>query len=85
MNLQTFQIELPPILLQRVQVTAGEELRELITYLLERYAQEIERTRRDQAYAAYYQQRNATEVAEEAEFLADFAFATAKLEAEATA
>lgn len=38
-----------------------------------RYAQEIERARRDQAYAAYYQQRNVAEVAEEAEYLADFA------------
>lgn len=85
MNIQTFQIEVPQILLQRVQVTATEELRELVAFLLERYAQEIERTRRDQLYAAYYQQRNAAEVAEEAEFLADFAFADAKLDNEAIA
>lgn len=85
MNMQTFHIEVPQVLLQRAQVTAGEEVRELITFLLERYVQELERNRRDQAYAAYYQQRDAAEVVEEAEFLADFAFADAQVADEATA
>ena len=30
MNMQTLQIEVPQVLLQRAQVTAGEELRELV-------------------------------------------------------
>jgi len=83
MNMQTVQIEVPQVLLQRAQVTAGEELRELVTFLLERYVQELERARRDQAYEAYYQQRGTAEVIEEAEFLADFAFADIQLAAEA--
>ena len=81
--MQTLQIEVPQVLVQRAQVTAGEELRELITFLLERYVQELERTRRFQAYETYYQQRDATEVLEEAELLADFAFADAQLVDEA--
>ncbi len=85
MNMQTFPIEVPQILLQRAQVAAGEELRELVTFLLERYVQELERTQREQAYVAYYQQRDTTEVTEEAQLLADFAFADAQLEDEAMA
>ena len=76
---QTVQIELPGALLERAHVHALDEARELITFLLESYVQELERAQRRQAYEAYYAARTPEDEAEELELLADFAFADAEI------
>ncbi len=75
---QTVQIDLPGTLLDRARVEALDEARELVTFLLERYVQELERTQRGQAYEAYYEARTPEDEAEERELIADFAFADAE-------
>ena len=75
MSPQTVQIELPSTLLERARVQAPDEARELITFLLEEYVQELEKSQRLQAYETYYAARTPEDEAEELELLADFAFA----------
>ena len=75
---QTVKIELPSTLLDRARVDASDEVRELVTFLLERYVQELEKAQRWQAYEAYYDARTLQDEAEERELMADFAFADAE-------
>jgi len=79
MTLQTIQVELPKTLLERAQLKALDEARELITFLLEQYVQELEKAHRRQAFEAYYTTRSPEEEAEELEVLSDFAFADAEI------
>jgi len=74
----TVKIELPSTLLDRARVEALDDARELITFLLERYVQELEKAQRWQAYEAYYESRTPQDEAEERELMADFAFADAE-------
>ena len=76
---QTVKIELPSTLLDRARVEALDDARELVTFLLERYVQELETTQRRQAYEAYYEARTPEDEAEERELIADFAFADAEV------
>ena len=76
MALQTLQIPVPSALLQRARVSALEEARELVTFLLENYIQELERKQLRQAYEAYYTSRTPQEITEEAELMADFAYSS---------
>jgi len=78
MTPQTVQIELPGALLERARVQALDEARELVTFLLERYVQELEKSQRLQTYEAYYASRTLEDEVEERELLADFAFADAE-------
>jgi hypothetical protein len=78
MTSQTVQIELPATLLERAHVQAVDKARDLITFLLEQYAQELEKSQRQQAYEAYYASRTLEDEAEERELLTDFAFADAE-------
>ena len=78
MTPQTVQIELPSALLERARVHALGEARELITFLLEGYVQELEKSQRLQAYEAYYTSRTLADEAEERELLTDFASADAE-------
>jgi len=80
MALRMLQIQIPSTLLQRARVSAVEEARELVTFLLENYIQELERKQLRQAYEAYYTNRTPPEVAEEAELMADFADADAEID-----
>ena len=73
MTAQTVSLELPAALFQRVSIQAPDEARELVTFLIESYAQELERSLRQQTYVAYYAARTPEEEAEEQELLADFA------------
>ncbi len=73
----TVQVDLPGTLLDRAHIVAPDEARELVTFLLEQYVQELERAQRWQAYEAYYEARSPEDEAEERELLADFAFADA--------
>lgn len=73
MTVQTMSLELPTALFQRVSVQAPEEARELVTFLVESYAQSLEKVVRQQIYEAYYAARTSEEEAEEQELLADFA------------
>ena len=75
MTAQTLQVEIPTILLQRAHIPTGKEARELITYLLENYVQELERSQRYHAYELYYSNRTPTEITEESQLLKDFAHA----------
>ena len=72
------KIELPSTLLDRAHVEASDEVRELVTFLLERYVQDLEKAQRWQAYEAYYEARTPQDEAEEREIMADFAFADAE-------
>ena len=74
----TVRVDLPVTLLDRAHVEALDEARELVTFLLEKYVQELERTQRQQAYEAYYAARTREDEAEERELIADFAFADAE-------
>ena len=74
----TVKIELPGTLLDRARVEALGDARELVTFLLERYVQELEKAQRWQAYEAYYEARTPQDEAEERELMADFAFADAE-------
>ena len=78
MTPQTVQIELPGALLERARIQALDEARELVTFLLERYVQELEKSQRLQAYEAYYASRTLEDEIEEHETLADFAFVDAE-------
>jgi len=78
MTPQTVQIELPSALLERARVQALDEARELVTFLLEGYVQELEKSQRLQTYEAYYASRTLEDEVEERELLADFAFADAE-------
>lgn len=75
MTVQTMSLELPAALFQRISVQAPDEARELVMFLVERYAQDVEKSLRQQAYADYYAARTWAEEAEEQELLADFASA----------
>ncbi len=75
---QVIQLELPMTLLERAHVRAVDETRELVTYLLENYVQELERDQRRQAYEAFYETRSAEDEAEELELLIEFAFIDAE-------
>jgi len=79
MTTQTIQVELPGALLERARVRALDEARELITFLLENYVQELEKAQRQLAYEAYYAVRTPEDEAEELELLAEFAFADAEI------
>ena len=70
----TVKIELPGTLLDRARVEALDDARELVTFLLEKYVQELEKAQRWQAYEAYYETRTPEDEAEERELIADFAF-----------
>jgi len=76
------QIELPAALLRRARVPLQEPARELVAFLLESYAQNLERSQRQQAYESYYAMRSAEDQDEEIAILADFAFADAEATAE---
>jgi hypothetical protein len=82
--LQTIQVDLPKMLLERAQLKALDEARELITFLLEQYVQELEKAHRRQAFEAYYTTRSPEEKSEELEVLSDFAFADAEITRETT-
>ena len=73
MTVQIMSLELPAALFQRVHVQAADDARELVTYLVESYAQDLEKSLRRQAYETYYAARTPEEEAEEQELLADFA------------
>ena len=85
MTTQTIQIEVPNTLLERARVQALDEARELVTFLLENYVQELEKAQGRQAYEAYYAARTPEDEAEELELLAEFAFADAEITNETTA
>ena len=74
----TVQIELPSNLLNRARVDALDEARELVTFLLERYVQELEKAQSLQVYEAYYEARTPQDEAEERELMSDFAAADMK-------
>jgi hypothetical protein len=74
----TVKIELPSTLLNRARVNAQDDARELVTFLLERYVQELEKAQRWQAYEDYYEARTSQDEAEERELVADFAIADAQ-------
>ena len=76
------QIELPVALLRRARVPVQEPARELVTFLLENYAQNLERSRRQQAYESYYAMCSAEDQDEETAILADFAFVDAEASTE---
>jgi hypothetical protein len=78
MSLQTVHIELPKTLLERAQIKALDEARELITFLIEEYVQGLEKAHRRQAFEAYYATRTSEEEAEEMDLLADFAICDAE-------
>ncbi len=80
MTAHTVQIDLPDVLLKRAHVQSPRDARDLVTFLLERYVQEADKTQRRQAYEAYYQTRSAAETAEESEMLADFSSADTELD-----
>lgn len=79
MTTRSIQIELPEILLSRAKVEAIDDVRELVTFLLENYVQELEKAQRDQAYARYYTERSPEEIAEEQAILDEFAYADTEL------
>jgi len=84
MAMQTIHVELPKTLLERAQLKALDEARDLITFLLEQYVQELEKAHRRQAFEAYYTTRSPEEEAEEFDVLSDFAFADAEITGETT-
>lgn len=73
MTTQTIQIEVSGTLLERARVQVldafpgrqAREGRELITFLLESYVQELEKAQRRQACEAYYAARTPEDEAEE--------------------
>jgi hypothetical protein len=80
MTAHTVQIDLPDVLLKRAHAQSPLDARDLITFLLERYVQESDKTQRWQAYETYYQTRSAAEIAEESELLAEFSGVDAELD-----
>jgi len=79
MTLQTVQVELPRMLLERARINALDEARELITFLLEEYVQGLEKAHRRQAFEAYYSTRTSEDETEEIDLLADFAICDAEV------
>ena len=79
MTIQSIQLELPMPLLERARVWAVDEVRELVTSLLENYVHELEREQRRQAYETYYNARTTEDEAEEMVLLVDFSFADAEI------
>jgi hypothetical protein len=79
MSTHTIHIELPDALLKRAHVQATGEARDLITFLLENYVQELDKSQRRQAYEAYYAARTSEDEREEKELLDDFSFADAEI------
>lgn len=77
MTTRFIQLELPEVLLKQADVDAADDVRELITFLLESYVQDLEKARREQAYTAYYTERSPEEVADEQGILDDFAYSDA--------
>ncbi len=75
MTVQTMSLEFPVALFQRVSVQAPDTARELVTFLVESYAQDLEKALRQQSYERYYAARTPEEEAEEQAVLADFALA----------
>lgn len=73
MTIQTMSLELPTALFKRARVQASDDARELVTFLVESYAQDLEKSLRQQAYETYYAARTPEEEAEEQELLIDFA------------
>lgn len=84
MSEKTVHIELPGALLARAHVRAPDQARELITFLLERYAQALEQAQRRQAYEAYYAGRTPEDETEELQLLADFAMTDAEISDESS-
>lgn len=78
----SIQIDLPIALLRRARVLAPVPARELVTFLLETYAQNLERSQRQQAYESYYAMRAVEDEDEELAILTDFAFADAEAAAD---
>jgi hypothetical protein len=76
---QVVHVELPEALLKRAHIHALDEARKLITCLLEKYVQELEKAHRRQAYEAYYTTRTDLDKAEERELLRDFTCADAEI------
>jgi hypothetical protein len=81
---QTVQIEIPKSLVDRAQLKSAEETRELVAFLLERYAQRREKNDRVREYEGYYASRSKEEELEEAELLEDFAHADAEASGNST-
>lgn len=75
MTAQTIRLEFPVALFQRVSVQAPDAARELVTFLVESYAQDLEKALRQQSYESYYAARTVEEEAEEQDLLADFSAA----------
>jgi len=73
MTVQTFNLEFPAALFQRARVQAAGDARELVTFLVVSYAQDLEKSLRQQAYETYYAARTPQEEAEEQALLTDFA------------
>jgi len=73
MTVQIVNLEFPAALFKRARVQATDDARELVTFLVESYAQDLEKSLRQQAYETYYAARTPQEEAEEQELLADFA------------
>ena len=73
MTVHTVQIDLPDVLLKRAHAQSPRDARDLVTFLLERYVQESDKTQRRQAYEAYFAQLTPEDLAEEVAALADFA------------
>ena len=78
----SIQIDLPVALLRRARVLVPVPARELVTFLLETYAQNLERSQRQQAYESYYAMRAVEDEDEELAILTDFAFADAEAAAD---
>ncbi len=79
---QTIQVELPGTWLERVRIEAVDDVRDLITFLLEEYVQDLEKAQRWQAYEAYYASRTLKDESEELALLVDFAFADTEVSGE---
>lgn len=75
MTAQTVHLELPAALFERVSAQTPDAARDLVTFLVENYAQDLEKTLRQHAYGTYYAARTPGEEAEEQEILTDFAAA----------
>lgn len=75
---QNVLIQLPRTLLERAHVPLATEAQELVSSLLERYVQKLEKKQLRLAYEAYYSARTPEEETEELEILAEFAFADAE-------
>jgi len=75
----TILVKVPEALLRRASLHTSGSARELVVFLLEKRAQELEQAQRRQAYEAYYASRTPEEQAEEVELLDEFAAADAEI------